>query len=89
MNENTDEFEVKLDNQFIYSKHKIFVDYNLKSLETPESTKNYAKKALKRVIHDDAEISAVKLKKPSIVSRLFVRMAGKTPQARLYVTTKF
>jgi hypothetical protein len=78
-----------VDRQYILSKHKILVDYTLKSLQTPEGIHAYARRALKRVLHDDAEISKVKLKKPSVISRAISKMGGKTPQARLYVTTKF
>lgn len=86
--ENND-FEVNMDSQFILSKHEISVDYSLKSLQTPQGVQAYAKRAIKRVLHDDAEVSKVRLKRPSFISRGIARMAGKTPQARLYVTTKF
>jgi hypothetical protein len=86
---NEENFEVKIDNQFILSKHKILVDYSLKSLQTPEGVQAYAKRAIRRVLHDDAEISKVKLKKPNIVRRAACRVRGMTPQARLYVVTKF
>jgi hypothetical protein len=82
-------FEVNMDDQFILSKHKILVDYSLKSLSTPEGIKRYAKRALARVIHDDAEISKVKLKKPRMTSRMASRLFGKPAYAKLYVFTKF
>jgi hypothetical protein len=82
-------FEVNMDDQFILSKHQILVDYSLKSLRTPEGVKTYAKRALARAIHDDAEISKVKLKKPKMASRIASKLLGRPAYARLYVFTKF
>jgi hypothetical protein len=82
-------FEVNMDDQFILSKHEILVDYSLKSLRTPEGIKAYAKRALARAIHDDAEISKVKLKKPKMASRMVSKMFSRPAYAKLYVFTKF
>jgi hypothetical protein len=87
--ETEENFEVNIDNQFILSKHRISVDCNLKSLQTPQGVQAYAKRAIKRVLHDDAEISKVKLKKPSVFKRATYKLFGKTPQGSLYVVTKF
>lgn len=87
--DNEENFEVNLDNQFIFSKHKILVDYSLKSLQTPEGVRAYAKRAIRRVLHDDAEISKVKLKKPHMSARLVSKILSRPAYARLYVTTKF
>lgn len=83
------EFIPEIENQTIFSKHKILVDSSLKSLQTPEGVNSYAKKAVKRVIGDDAEISAVKLKRPNIFKKASAKLFNRTPQAKLYVTTKF
>jgi hypothetical protein len=82
-------FEVALDNQFIISTHKIVVDNSLKSLDSLESTKKYAKQAMQRIMHDDVEIGAIKLKRPGIIKRGVLRLVHKKPKAKLYVTTKF
>jgi hypothetical protein len=87
--ENNEDFEVKEVNQFILSKHKIIVDNNLKSLNNPESTRKYAKKAMQRIMHDDVEVSAVKLKRPGFIKRGALKLVRKPAKARLYVTTKF
>jgi hypothetical protein len=55
--ENKD-FEVPLDNQFILSRHKIVVDNRIKSLDSLDGAKKYAKQVLKRIMHDDVEISS-------------------------------
>jgi hypothetical protein len=82
-------FEVALGNQFILSKHKILVDNRLKSLDSLESTKKYTKQILKRNMHDDVEISSIKLKRPGFIKRWALKLVRKPAQARLYVTTKF
>jgi hypothetical protein len=86
---NEENFEVSLDNQFILSKHKMIIDNSLKSLDTLESTKKYAKQALKRIMHDDVEVSSVKLKRPGFIKRGALKLVRKPAKARLYVTTKF
>jgi hypothetical protein len=88
-NENNFEFESVLDNQFIFSRHKIVVDNSLKSLDSLESTKKYAKQALQRIMHDEVEIGSIKLKRPGVIKRAGLRLARKKPKAKLYVTTKF
>jgi hypothetical protein len=87
--ENQKNFEVKLDNQFILSKHKIVVDNSLKSLDSLESAKKYAKQAMKRIMHDEVEISSIKLKRPGFIKRRTLKFIRKPAKARLYVTTKF
>jgi hypothetical protein len=84
-----EDFEVALDNQFIQSRHKIIVDNRLKSLDDFESTKKYAKQVMKRIMHDDVEVSSVKLKRPGFIKRGALKLARKPATARLYVTTKF
>jgi phage gp46-like protein len=86
---NDDNFEVPLDNQFILSKHKIVVDNSLKSLDSLESAKKYAKQALQRVMHDEVEINSIKIKRPGIFKKGTLKLVRKSPKARLYVTTKF
>jgi hypothetical protein len=86
---NSDDFEINIDEQAILSKHEILVDYSLKSLHDPKMLNAYAKKALRRAIHDEAEISKIKLKKPKIVVRALSKMLGRPAYARLYVITKF
>jgi hypothetical protein len=82
-------FEVNLDNQYILSKHKIIVDNRLKSLDSPEGRKKYAKHVMKQIMHDDVEVGSVKLKRPNILKRGALKLAGKPAKAYLYVTTKF
>jgi hypothetical protein len=82
-------FEVALDNQFIFSKHKIVVDNSLKSLDSLESAKKYAKRALQRVMHDEVEISSIKVKRPGVFRKGALKLVRKSPKARLFVTTKF
>jgi hypothetical protein len=82
-------FEVSLNNQFILSRHKILVDNRLKSLDSIESTKKYTKQTLKRIMHDDVEISSIKIKRPGFIKRGLLKLVRKPAQARLYVTTKF
>jgi hypothetical protein len=76
-------------NQFIFSTHKILVDSSLKSLQNPETAKRYAKRIINRVVGDEAEVSSIKVKMPSIISKSLAKLSKKTPQARLYVVTKF
>jgi hypothetical protein len=82
-------FEVALDNQFILSKHKILVDNRLKSLDSLDSAKHYTKQTLKRIMHDDVEISSIKIKRPGFIKRGVLKLVKKPAKARLYVTTKF
>jgi len=82
-------FEVALDNQFILSRHKIVVDNSLKSLDSLESAKRYAKQALQRVMHDEVEISSIKVKRPGFIKRGALKLVKRPAKARLYVTTKF
>jgi hypothetical protein len=70
-----EEFKLNLDKQFILSKHEILVDSTLKSLQSPEGIKRYTKTALRRIMGDDAEVSDIKLKMPSIL----VDYVGKRP----------
>jgi hypothetical protein len=84
-----EEFKLNLDKQFILSKHEILVDSTLKSLQSPEGIKRYTKTALRRIMGDDAEVSDIKLKMPSILVRLKAKLLKRTPQARIFVTTKF
>jgi hypothetical protein len=84
-----DNFEVSLDNQFILSRHKIVVDNGLKSLDSSESTKKYAKQAMRRIMHDDVEVSSIKLKRPGFIKKGIFKLIRKPVKATLYVTTKF
>jgi hypothetical protein len=86
--ENKD-FEVPLDNQFILSRHKIVVDNRIKSLDSLDGAKKYAKQVLKRIMHDDVEISSIKVKRPGFIKRGALKLVRKPAKARLYVTTKF
>jgi hypothetical protein len=84
-----DSIVVALDNQSIFSRHIIVVDNNLKSLDSKETTKKYAKQAMRRILHDDVEISSIKIKRPGFIKRGLLKLVRKPAQARLYVTTKF
>jgi hypothetical protein len=86
---NDQKLGINLDNQFIFSQHVILVDSTLKSLQTPEGIKMYAKKAIRRVLDDDATISSVKLKKPHMTAKIAARFAKRPTQAKLYITTEF
>jgi hypothetical protein len=82
-------FVSDLEQQYVKEKYIIFADINELDINTSGSVIKYAKRTLRNELGDEVEVDQVKVKLPGVRSRSFSRLRHRSPQAKLYVTTKF
>lgn len=74
---------------YVSEVYRLTVPANDKHLKDPWELRKYAAKLLEKKIGDEAQVTAVKLKMPGLLSRFTAKMFNKAPQARLRITVKF
>jgi hypothetical protein len=75
--------------KYIASVHVLKVPVTDEHFGNPWRLRLYAADLLAQEIGDEAQLTDLKVKKPSLAAKSLARLLGTVPNARLYATIKF
>lgn len=60
-----------------------------KHFKSPWELRKHAAKLLEKELGDDVQLTSLKVKQPGYPAKLWAKLTGKVPEAKLHVTIKF
>lgn len=88
MNEDQLPFEPP-ETRYISANYVLKIPTTDPHFESPWKLRVYASKLVNRQVGDEVQLTSMKVKKPTLTNRGLSKLLKRTPNARLYVTTKF
>jgi hypothetical protein len=88
MNEDQLPFEPP-ETRYISANYVLKVPITDPHFDSPWKLRVYASKLINQRIGDEVQLTSMKVKKPTLTNKSLAKIFNRTPNARLYVTTKF
>ena len=77
------------DQHYLAERYLVKIPASDKRLKNKWELRKYAAKLVENKIGDEIQLTALKVKKPHLISKTRAKLFDSEPQVRLYVTVKF
>ncbi len=75
--------------EYVAEQYVLKIPITDQHLKNPWELRKYAAKLLEERLGDNIQLTALKVKKPGVFNRAFMKLLNRVPQARLFLTVKF
>ena len=75
--------------EYISAKFKLKLPVSDPHFDTPWELRKYSTRLVVNKVGDEVQVTDMKIKQPGFFSRLWARLRGREPEAKVFVTVKF